>query len=476
MQEQKLERITPAQAGLDPQCIINMMDRMEKEHINITSFMLLRHGKVLCEASYEPYDATQLRTVYSLSKTFTSMAVGIAAGEGKIDLDEKITDLFAAEIENGKIQVGKELASLTVRHLLRMSIGQEKEPGDSDCWDDMVSAFLREPFHEMPGEVFRYNSIATYMLSASLKKKGIDLEHYLEEKLLTPMGISGTRWLRDPKGICVGGFGFSLYPEVIAKLGQMILQGGVWNGIQLVPKDYIDMATSKQIENGDDSDSDWAQGYGYQMWRCRHNAVRGDGMYGQFCIIHKETDTVLAMTAVTSDMQGEMNAYYDEVLLKYQDEPLSEDEKTMEVLKKRLNELHYVRPLPEDDGVDVPEAFKKVDLSLTSFFDLSLNIEGNTLTLTGKDGEIWYRAERGCWSKIRRKVHCSPFYTEKDSMDTPVIGAWGVKNGALTIRVYEIEFLEEDTLTLTEEEDGIHVSFANTTIPSNPRDYVKKVI
>ena len=122
-----------------------------------------------------------------------------------------------------------------------MSTGQEKEPGGSDCWDDMVSAFLREPFHEMPGEVFRYNSIATYMLSESLKKKGIDLEHYLEEKLLTPMGISGTRWLRDPKGICVGGFGFSLYPEVIAKLGQMILQGGIWNGIQLVPKDYIDM-------------------------------------------------------------------------------------------------------------------------------------------------------------------------------------------------------------------------------------------
>ena len=290
------------------------------------------------------------------------------------------------------------------------------------------------------------------------------------------MGISGTRWLRDRKGICVGGFGFSLYPEVIAKLGQMILQGGVWNGVQLVPKDYIDMATSKQIENGNDPDSDWAQGYGYQMWRCRHNAVRGDGMYGQFCIIHKETDTVLAMTAVTSDMQGEMNAYYDEVLLKYQDEPLSEDEKTMEVLKKRLNELHYVRPLPEDDGVDVPEAFKKVDLSLTSFFDLSLNIEGNTLTLTGKDGEIWYRAERGSWSKISRRVHCSPFYTEKDSMDTPVIGAWGVKNGVLTIRVYEIEFLEEDTLTLTEEEDGIHVSFTNTTIPSNPREYVKKVI
>lgn len=135
-----------------------------------------------------------------------------------------------------------------------------------------------------------------------------------------------------------------------------------------------------------------------------------------------------------------------------------------------------MRPLPEDDGSAVPDAFKKINLSLTSFFDLSLNIEGNMLTLAGKDGEIWYRAERESWSKISRKVHCSPFYTEKDSMDTPVIGAWGVKNGALTIRVYEIEFLEEDTLTLTEAEDGIHVSFANTTIPSNPNEYVKKVI
>ena len=474
---QTFERITPAQAGLDPRCIINMMDRMEKEHVNLTSFLMLRHGKVLCEAFYEPYMPDQLRTVYSLSKTFTSMAIGIAAGEGKIDLNEKIIDLFAEEIEKGKITVGKELASLTMRHLLRMSTGQENEPngGDSD-WDDMAAAFLRTPFHEMPGEVFRYNTMATYMLSASLKKKGIDLETYLEEKLLTPMGISGTRWLRDPRGICTGGFGFSLYTEVIAKLGQMILQGGVWNGKQLVPKEYIDMATSKQIENGDDPNSDWAQGYGYQMWRCRHNAVRGDGMYGQLCIIHKETDTVLAMTAVTGDMQGEMNGYYDEVLLHYQDEPLPEDKTAMEELNLRLEGLHYTRPLPEDDGSTVPDLLKKINLPLASVFDLSLSIEGDILTLTDKEGKVRYQAERGKWSKICRKVHCTPFYTEKDVVATPVIGAWGMKDGVLTIKVYEIEFLEEDTITLTPKEDGVHVSFANTTIPSQAREYVSTQI
>ena len=474
---QKFERITPAQAGLDPRCIINMMDQMEKENINLTSFLLLRHGKVLCEAFYEPYMPDQLRTVYSLSKTFTSMAIGIAVGEGKIDLDEKITDLFAEEIEKGKIPVGKELASLTVRHLLRMSTGQEHEPnrGDSD-WDDMASAFLRTPFHEMPGEVFRYNTMATYMLSASLKKKGIDLETYLEEKLLTPMGISGTRWLRDPKEICTGGFGFSLYTEVIAKLGQMILQGGVWNGKQLVPKEYIDMATAKQIENGDDPNSDWAQGYGYQMWRCRHNAVRGDGMYGQLCIIHKETDTVLAMTAVTNDMQGEMNGYYDEVLLHYQDQPLPEDEEAMEELNARLASLHYTRPLPEDDGSAVPDLLKKINLPLASFFDLSLSIEGNILTLTDKEGEVRYQAERGKWSKICRKVDCTPFYPEKDDVGTPVIGAWGMKEGSLTIKVYEIEFLEEDTITLTPKEGDVQVSIFNTTIPSQAREYVSTVL
>lgn len=148
MQEQKLERITPAQAGLDPQCIINMMDRMEKEHINITSFMLLRHGKVLCEASYEPYDATQLRTVYSLSKTFTSMAVGIAAGEGKIDLDEKITDLFAAEIENGKIQVEKSLLRLACAICFACQQDRRKNQeaatvGMTWCLHFCVSRFMR---------------------------------------------------------------------------------------------------------------------------------------------------------------------------------------------------------------------------------------------------------------------------------------------------------------------------------------------
>ena len=157
-------------------------------------------------------------------------------------------------------------------------------------------------------------------------------------------------------------------------------------------------------------------------------------MYGQFCMIHKETDTVLAMTAVTGDMQGEMNVYYEEVLLHYPNQPLAD------------------------------------------FLDLTLSCENDIITLTDKEGKIRYLAGRAEWKKTCRKVHCTPLYTKKNQVDTPVIGACGMKDGSLVIKVYEIEMLEEDTLTLTPEVDGIQVKLVNTTIPSQPNEYISTEI
>lgn len=472
--KQKFTRITPAEAGLDPRCIISMMDRMERQGIDLTGFMLLRHGKLLCEAAWAPYTSDQLRTVYSLSKTFTSMAVGIAWGEGRIGLDEKVADIFSDEIGRAGIPAGPELSALTVRHLLTMSTGQEQEPfHQPDAWADMVTAFLKEPFHEVPGTVFRYNTAATYMLSAILNRKGIDLETYLQEKLFTPMGITGTRWLRDPKGICTGGFGLSLYLSVIAGLGQLILQEGNWEGRQLIPKEYIALATSRQIRNGDDPKSEWAQGYGFQMWMCRYGAFRGDGMYGQLCLIHPATGTVLAMNAVTDDMQGEMNAYFDEVLLQFQDAPLPEDEQAMHELEERLKGLRYKRELPEDDGSVLPQQLCRIDLPLADFFSLHLEAAGDRLVLTDETGKVRYEADRGSWRTIRRSVHCDPLFT-KDPRETPAMGCWAMHQGSLIVKVYEPEFVEEDTLVLTPEADGVYVKLSNTTIPAKPEVYCEQ--
>lgn len=458
-----LPRCTPAQAGLDPKRIVSMIDAYQAQGHAIHSFLLVRHGKVLCEGYYAPYGPEQLQSVFSLSKTFTSMAVGIAAGEGRIDLDAKVIDIFPDELAASGVTPGPELNALTLRHLLRMSTGQPEEPGGDEAWKDMRIAFLQQPFTDMPGVVFRYNTITTYMLSAALNKQGIDLEDYLQEKLFTPLGVSGTRWLRDGHGICTGGFGFSLVPELIAKLGVLILNNGQWEGQQLIPREYLALATRPQIyqppidQLGED---EWHGGYGYQMWMCPNGCFRGDGMYGQLCLMDRRTDTVLAMTAITSDMGQEMHIYYNNVLAAYQPEPLEEDTAAMAELTARLAGLRDEHTPPEDDGSPIPASL------LSTFGDLTLSMDGDVPLLTSEG--VTLRLGRGQFI-YNRVAPMTTGMTFRD-METPSLAeaACGMKDGALTLRVFEAELMMEFTATLTPKDGGIHLHTQNTTDPKNP--------
>jgi len=470
-----LPRCTPAQAGLDPRRIVAMIDEYERRGMQIHSFMLVRHGQVLCEGYYAPYAPGQLQTVFSLSKTFTSAAMGIAEGEGRISLDERVIDIFAQELASSGVTPGKELESLTLRHLLRMSTGQPEEPSGENCWADMRVAFLKQPFTDMPGEVFRYNTIATYMLSAALKKKGIDLEDYLQEKLLTPMGITGTRWMRDPHDICTGGFGFSLVPEVIAKLGVCILNDGKWGDEQLIPRNYVATATRPQIYRPADELglSDWRAGYGYQMWMCVNGCFRGDGMYGQLCIMDRRTDTVLAMTALVHDMGNEMQVYYNNVLNAYQPDPLPEDEAAMAELNARLADLRADRLLPEDDGSPIPAALLGGCMKLP-MATLSLAQEGDMLacSLNG----VPMLADRGAWHRNDVPPMIEGLAYRDMTTTAPVLMAWGVKESALTLRWYEVEGMEEITLTFTPGEEGVSLLLQQTNNPSEPQTWYQGIV
>lgn len=446
-----------------------MIDDYQARGLQIHSFMLVRHGQVLCEGYYDPYGPDQLQTVFSLSKTFTSMAMGIAEGEGRIGLDEKVIDIFAEELAVSGVKPGKELESLTLRHLLRMSTGQPEEPSGENCWADMRVAFLKQPFTDMPGEVFRYNTIATYMLSAALKKKGIDLEDYLQEKLLTPLGISGTRWMRDPHDICTGGFGFSLVPEVIAKLGVCILNDGKWGDEQLIPRNYVATATRPQIYRPADELglSDWRAGYGYQMWMCINGCFRGDGMYGQLCLMDRRTDTVLAMTALVNDMGSEMQVYYNNVLNAYQPEPLPEDAAAMAELSARLAALRYERSLPEDDGSPIPAAvlgrYENLPVG-----EITLGLDGNMLTVTRQG--ITMKAARSAWHRNDVPPMIDGLHFRDMTTNSPVIMAWGVKDGGLIFRQFEIEGMEEVTLTFKPTDEGVDLRLQMTTNPEHPYD------
>jgi CubicO group peptidase (beta-lactamase class C family) len=180
---------------------------------------------------------------------------------------------------------------------------------------DWVRAFLAQPVKHAPGSHFLYNSGATYMLSAIIQKlSGTTLLEYLRPRLLDPIGIGPATWETCPRGINTGGWGLAVTSEDIMRFGLLYLSHGMWEGRRIIPAGWVDAASSAQISNGSNPNSDWEQGYGYQFWRCRHGAYRGDGAFGQYCVIMPEQDLVLAMTAGVTDMQAVLNIVWEQLL------------------------------------------------------------------------------------------------------------------------------------------------------------------
>lgn len=178
------------------------------------------------------------------------------------------------------------------------------------------------------------------MLSAIVQKvTGQTVLEYLQPRLFQPLGIANPTWETSPQGISIGGYGLYVRTEDIAKFGQLYLQNGKWNGRPLLPKSWIELATSRQVSNGSNPTSDWDQGYGFQFWRCRHNAYRGDGKDGQMCIVLPDQDAVIAITANTGNMQAELNIVWDKLLPAFSEKPLAENIDEQTKLKQLITSL-----------------------------------------------------------------------------------------------------------------------------------------
>ncbi|MBO5400029.1 MAG: serine hydrolase [Alistipes sp.] len=292
---------------------------------DLHSIMIVKDGKVVKEHWMGEGAPDKLHILNSVSKTFTSTAVGLAIAEGKLSLSDKVVDLFPDKLPT---EVSDNLKKVEVRHLLTMSGGHDTEPSRRTMPEgaDWVEAFLAHPFEHEPGTYFWYNSMGTYMLSAIVQKvTGEKVIDYLTPRLFEPLAIEGATWQESPQGINTGGWGLYLKTEDLAKMGQLILRRGEWNGKQIVPAEWIDQMTTAHIDSRPAGmrpeqitfkaeDSDWLQGYGYQMWRCRHGAVRADGANGQYIIVMPEQNVVIAMTANIGDMQGEINLVWEHLL------------------------------------------------------------------------------------------------------------------------------------------------------------------
>ncbi|MCO8120973.1 beta-lactamase family protein [Stieleria sp. TO1_6] len=319
---QPLPRSTPESQGVSSAAILDFVKTADRDVHSIHSFMLLRHGHVVAEAWWKPESADTPHILWSLSKSFTSTAVGLAVEEGKLSIDDPILKFFPKDAPG---TVSENLKSMRVRDLLTMTAGHDNEVNLREE-SDWIKAFLAHPVPHAPGSHFQYNTPATFMLSAIVQKvTGQTVVEYLQPRLFTPLGIQPPRWDANPQGISLGGYGLYLKTEEIAKFGQLYLQQGNWQGKQLIPAQWIAQATAKQVSTGRDTTLDWGQGYGFQFWRCRHDAYRGDGKDGQFCIVLPELDAVIAITSKTRDLQAELNLVWEILLPGMHDKPLPEN-------------------------------------------------------------------------------------------------------------------------------------------------------
>jgi len=416
-----LPRSAPEAQGIPSAVVRAFIDAADKAG-GVHSVMLLRHGHVVAEGWWAPYDAASPHMLYSLSKSFTSTAVGLAIAEGKLSLDDPVLKFFPDE---APANPSPNLKSMRVSDLLRMNTGHQSEPPRTTT-QPWAKTFLDHPVPFKPGTHFLYNTSATYLCSAIVQKAtGATLLDYLRPRLFEPLGIQNPTWETSPQGISTGGFGLSVRTEDIARFGQLYLQRGKWQGKQLVPEAWVDAATARQTSNGSNPLSDWDQGYGYQFWRCRNNAYRGDGAFGQYCVVLPDQDAVLAITGGLKDMQAVMNLVWEHLLPAMAPAPLPENESAARALQDRLKSL----TLPPQDGDALrhaaagrkflfpPNDHKLESLTLQAAADLAAAPTTLLLTIAGTDYAI--PCQRGAWHKSRL-----PWLGNVASQSLAASGAW----------------------------------------------------
>ncbi|MEK0316752.1 serine hydrolase domain-containing protein [Cohnella sp. 56] len=386
----RLPRSTPAAQGLSPQAVIGFLDAIRDRQLELHSFMLLRRGEVVAEGSWAPYRPDYPHMLFSLSKSFTSTAIGFAVTEGLLSLNDPVISFFPDDVPE---TISDHLAAMQIRHLLMMGTGHAADVTGSLRQDDnWVRAFLQQSVEYAPGTHFAYNSAATYMLAAVLAKvTGQTLLEFLKPRLFMPLGLSEGTWETCPQGIATGGWGLNLAIEDIAKFGQFYLQRGQWEGKQLLPASWIDEATSFRISNGDDKASDWAQGYGYQFWLCRHDAYRGDGAFGQFCLVLPKQDAVLAITSGVGDMQAVLDAAWSELLPALSSDDAIADSAAQPELTERLSSLR-IEPLQGEPSS--PQEAPKLAGRVFRLEPNELQLDAIALRLSGHSAEVVFSSEQ----------------------------------------------------------------------------------
>jgi CubicO group peptidase (beta-lactamase class C family) len=345
-----LPRSTPEEQGVASADVSGFLDAIKASGQEFHSVMVIRHGHVIAEGWWYPFSSDRRQQLYSLSKSFTGTAIGLAVDEKRLSIDDTILSIFP---EYAPKEISANLAALKVRHLLSMSVGHGKDsvllleasaPGVP--WEQ---TFLSLPVVFEPGSQFMYNSGASYMLSSIINKlTGKSANEYLKPRLYDPLGIVGATWTENAEGVDMGASNLRIRTEDIGKLGQLYLQKGMWNGKQILSKEWVAQATTKKIDSGQPGSS-WGYGYGYQFWMNPPGGFRADGAYGQYSMVFPDKDAVVVITSESADKAATMKTVWDHMYPAFGDKtPLPAQPSDRSRLQATLNTLAFIPPRIND--------------------------------------------------------------------------------------------------------------------------------
>ena len=361
---QQLEHVRfPEEAGISSQGILNYIAAREEAGLEHHAIWVMRHGKVAAKLVYAPYDDHTPHMLFSLSKSFCSAAAGFAVQEGLLTWDTKLMDVLPESFPEDASDWQK---AITLHHLLTMGAGLKPESDGGREGPDWARRIIECGCDHEPGTHFAYNSMSTYLVSCMVQKvTGQTVRDYLIPRLFKPLGMmkpDGTApdWDCSPDGINVGGWGLWLSCEQLAPFGQCLLQKGIWDGQQVLPPEWLELATNARIDNGNGDhphDHDWNMGYGYQFWMCKtdhapgqHPRYRGDGAFSQFIIVDEKRDMVICCVSGVPDIGKALELIYTHLLAAADLEPAGEADRA--ALQQQLASLAY--PWPVHDGTPLP--------------------------------------------------------------------------------------------------------------------------
>ncbi|WP_328710062.1 serine hydrolase [Microbispora hainanensis] len=376
-----LPRSAPAASGMSSRSIAALLDRLDGRSVECHSLMVVRHGHVVAEGWWAPYSAGRPHLLYSLTKSFTSVAVGLAIADGLLALDDRVVDVLPDHVPAGVCEQGRRI---TVHHLLSMTAGH-RDDSLAEAWElepgDLVKGFLRVPFPEPEGTRHAYDNPTTFVLARMVERvTGRGLPELLDERLFGPMGVDHAEWDRVASGAAFGFHGLHLTTEAVAAFGELLLRGGLWGDRRLVPREWVELATrrhiaTQQVEGWSES-LDTLCGYGYQFWMSQHG-YRGDGAFGQLCVVVPSHDLVVAVTAAATEGAQILDPIWECLISGVDRADSARDD---EILAERLRRLSFA-PVP---GSAAPQrgVTAKVDASAGA----SPLPGGTTVTVDPVDG------------------------------------------------------------------------------------------